>query len=267
VPDLPLDKLQPELTFEKFQFFLVLVVPGLVAIKCYDLFVPRSRNLANVLIEAVLYSLVNFTIFFWALLPLNAKGFAEAHTTCYVLAMFVLIGVTPCLLAFATYRFRTSKPAYSWLGLDHPHRTGWEHFMAKRQACYMLFHLKDGDKFGGFYGENSYAATYPEEPEVYVEKVYEVDEHGAFVKEIEGTLGTVVRLADIERVELLQIPPDPNQQPAAPTWWKRLFQLIMLPWWKRPVSVFMSRWPMPSARRTPKKTITLTSPTSTTKET
>ena len=101
VPELPTDKL-PDLTLDKFKFFLVLVVPGLVAIKVYDLFLPRRRNLANALIEAILYSLVNLAMFHWALIPINLGDFAEKHLTSYILLMIVLVGIAPAILAVLT---------------------------------------------------------------------------------------------------------------------------------------------------------------------
>lgn len=229
VPELPTDKL-PDLTLNKFKFFLVLVVPGLVAIKVYDLFLPRRRNLANALIEAILYSLVNLAVFHWALIPINLGDFAEKNLTSYILLMIGLVGIAPAILAVLTYKLRTSPFAYSTLGIDHPHRTAWEHFVLKRKRCFMIFHLKNGDFFGGYYGPDSYATTYPHEPEVYVEKVYEVGPEG-FVKEIEGTFGSVVRLADIERIEFLE--DTAASMPTPMRWWKQIWPWLGQQWIQR----------------------------------
>jgi hypothetical protein len=235
VPPLPLDKL----TLEQLQLFLVLVVPGLVSIKFYDVLLPQRRNLANVLIEAILFSLVNLGIFWWAIVPLNAKEFVETHIGWYILGMIVFSGITPMLLAWATYALRTSELAYSKLGLDHPHRTGWEHFITRRQPCYIIFHLKgsEKDRFAGYYGRNSYAASFPEDPEVYVERLHEVDEHGKLVGAIADSLGSVIRLADVERVEFLK-DPDYDYTPRLP-WWKRLWTwfLSWLFFWRKAAKV------------------------------
>ena len=52
----------------------------------------------------------------------------------------------------------------------------------------MRLKLKDGAWLGGFFGESSYAAGYPEEPQdLFLEETYAMNqEDGAFVKDGQG---------------------------------------------------------------------------------
>ena len=77
----------PDLTIEKLQILLLVVLPGFVAIKVYDLLCPPDkRDFAGSLGEAVIYSLLNLAIWSWAILPLNQEGFAKDHIVLYSFA-------------------------------------------------------------------------------------------------------------------------------------------------------------------------------------
>jgi hypothetical protein len=58
----------------------------------------------------------------------------------------------------------------------HPIPTAWDHAFGRRKENYfILFHLKSGVKFGGFYGKSSFVSTFPNEQEIYVEEVWQIE--------------------------------------------------------------------------------------------
>ncbi len=65
----------------------------------------------------------------------------------------------------------------------------------------MLFHLKNGQRIGGFFGRESYASSYPIEAEIYVENIWRVDESGRFAENVEGNAGMIIRYADCHLME------------------------------------------------------------------
>jgi|GEM_PF-4379649 len=115
----------------------------------------------------------------------------------------IVCAVSPTILASVWYRFRKSGWAHQKLGLDHPTPRGWEFFLTQAGCFFVLFHLKNGKMVGGFYGPKSYASTYPQEPEIYVQEVWRVDETGAFVQKVTDSLGLVIRQSEWERIEFL----------------------------------------------------------------
>jgi hypothetical protein len=204
----------PDLTIEKAQLFLLLVLPGFVAIKVYDLFVPpEKRDFASSLIDAICYSLINLAIWCWAVVPLNTQKVFETHPVLYALASTWLLVIAPALMSLGLYFLRLhwsevccwlkAKWAAGWI--EHPTTTAWNHFFHRRPPCFVLCHLKSGGRIGGVYHQGSYVAAYPQKPEIYLSQVWDVDEKGRFLNPVENTLGVIVRYEDCELLEFFKL--------------------------------------------------------------
>jgi hypothetical protein len=77
----------PDLTLERLQLFLLVVLPGIIAIKIYDLFYPpEKRDFGSSLLEAVAYGLINLAIWVLPVLYINQKGFADQHPVWYAIS-------------------------------------------------------------------------------------------------------------------------------------------------------------------------------------
>lgn len=200
----------PDLSIEKLAFFLFAVLPGFIAIQVYAMKCPGAkRDWANSLMEAVTYSLVNLTIWGWWVVPLVKTPFTEVAWVDLAAAVICVCFGSPILLALGWYWLRTTY-LHRRLRLDHPTPRGWDHFVKSNHEYWVLFHLKNGKLLGGYFGGDSYAATFPQEPEMYVEEIWRVNERGQFVEMVEGTLGGVIRLSECERVEFLKAKPEEN---------------------------------------------------------
>jgi hypothetical protein len=190
----------PELDLEKLQLFLVFIVPGFVALKVYDLLVPaEKRDPGASLIEIITYSLVNLVLMSWAIYLVSREGFAQTHRTCYFISVIGIAFFTPAILAVIVYKARVSKWVGRWI--LHPMPTAWDFYFGKRQQCWVLFHLKNGKMAGGFFGENSYASSFPHEPDLYVEQVWRIDEQGRFKEKIKETEGMIIKYDDCDMFE------------------------------------------------------------------
>lgn len=190
----------PDLTIERLQLFLVVVMPGIIAIKVYDLFYPpEKRDFGSSLLEAMAYGLINLAIWGVPLFQINQKAWMEQHLFEYALLSAGFLAISPALLAWGTVKLRNTRFVSSRLG--YLNKTAWDDFFKRQQECWILFHMKDGKMMGGYFGEKSYVSTFPQQPEIYVEEVWRVDDRGAFVEKVEGTLGMVIRQALCERLE------------------------------------------------------------------
>lgn len=69
-----------------------------------------------------------------------------------------------------------------------------------------MIHLKNGQMVGGFYGPDSYATSFPNHGDIYLEAVYRVDETGTFVEPIESTQGLLISRDEYSYIELLSVP-------------------------------------------------------------
>jgi hypothetical protein len=97
---------------------------------------------------------------------------------------------------------RNSALLAKW-GLVTPHPTAWDNFFARRETCWMIFHLKSGATIGGHYGIGSHASSFPNEADVYVSEAWRLDEHGRFTEQVDGTMGVLIRREDCELIEFL----------------------------------------------------------------
>ena len=191
----------PELSAGTIELFLFLIVPGFVGLKVYDLLMPGDqRNFADSIVELVSYSMINLGIMSW--LILWASGSWEAYPWRFYLAVVAVVFASPTALAIAWYNVH-GRLARRGLVLD-PMPTAWDHLFSKKRTLWVLVHLNNGKKFGGFYGKDSYATTYPTEESLYLEEVWRVDGNGRFKKRIERTSGMWVKGSECRIVEFFK---------------------------------------------------------------
>jgi hypothetical protein len=69
----------------------------------------------------------------------------------------------------------------------------------------MLIHIKNGRIIGGLYGPDSFASSYPEKEDVYLQETWKIDGKGKFLKKIADTKGLLINPNTIEYIELFNI--------------------------------------------------------------
>ena len=86
--------------------------------------------------------------------------------------------------------------------------TAWDHVFRDRGSCFVRARLKDGSWVGGWYGSRSYATSYPQPAELFLESAWRMNPDGSFDRRIGQTGGLLVRAADTDVLELLGPPTD-----------------------------------------------------------
>jgi hypothetical protein len=84
--------------------------------------------------------------------------------------------------------------------------SAWDYMFRHRGSCFVRVRLKDGTWVGGWYGSGSYATSYPEPAELFLESAWRMNPDGSFSHRITQTAGLHVRAADADVFELLQPP-------------------------------------------------------------
>lgn len=79
-------------------------------------------------------------------------------------------------------------------------------FFDQREPGFVLVHLTDGKLLGGYWGSNSYAGSFPNDGDIYLEAVYTIDEAGEFGDPIPNTRGVLLRKEQYFYVELFSVP-------------------------------------------------------------
>ncbi|GHU69701.1 hypothetical protein FACS189450_03000 [Spirochaetia bacterium] len=72
----------------------------------------------------------------------------------------------------------------------------------------MLIHMKNGQIIGGLYAYESASSSYPEEGDLYLQAVYEIDNAGKFIKPIDRTMGLLVNSSLVDYIELFKSLPE-----------------------------------------------------------
>jgi hypothetical protein len=150
------------------------------------------------------YSFVNYLICFALVSYVIDTPKDQWVTWRITLVCIVTCLISPAILAFSWYKLRSTF-LHRRFGMDHPTQRGWDFYIRRNSEFWVLFHLKNGKMVGGYFGERSYASTYPQEPELYVEEVWRVDYAGKFVEMVTDTNGAVIRQAEWERVEFFNV--------------------------------------------------------------
>jgi hypothetical protein len=183
-------------------WFVLLFVPGFISIKVYGLLVPTAeRNWGSSAVEAVSYGCINLAVFSWAAMIVARPGFFDSHP---VACSFILIGillVAPAIWPVVLLRLLRSRLIKNRV-LD-PIPTAWDSFFERRQPCWVLVHLKDGGKIAGLLGGNSYASSYPEKRDLYLEEVWQIGESGHLEQRVGGTLGLWIDCDAFRMLEFL----------------------------------------------------------------
>ena len=65
----------------------------------------------------------------------------------------------------------------------------------------MLIHLKNEKLIGGLYYSKSFASSYPEKQDLYIEEVWKINDNGEFQERIKGTKGILINYEIIEYIE------------------------------------------------------------------
>jgi hypothetical protein len=182
------------LTENTVQLIILFVAPGFISLKIWGLIHPSQKVLiSESLIEAIIFSSFNYIATIWLYYVLNESGFLWLYFLC-VLVLFPLLW--PILLkGILNIKFLKRK-TISLIPKS------WDYFFGKRKECFMLIHLKNKRIIGGLYGADSFASSYPEKEDVYLQEIWKIDENGGFIEKIPDSKGLLVNHDAIEYIEL-----------------------------------------------------------------
>ena len=192
---------------ESVVMLVFLVVPGFIFIRVIDALVPgRRQSFGKEIIDIGCWSFATLAVWFVpGLVLFESKDRLPYLVYHLLLGALVVLGVfaTPILLAYIVYKLE-GRGYLKSLGA-HPNPTSWDWFFSNRAGNYYVrFHRKEGKDLGGYFGENSFAASSPNAQQIYVEELWRVDEEGKFIEPIEGSEGAMVNREDCEFIEFFE---------------------------------------------------------------
>jgi hypothetical protein len=130
-------------------------------------------------------------------ISVEEPGYRKAST------WFALIFVGPALFGLLlglNAQFGLARRILQWCCLNPVHvmATAWDWKFSTMKEQWVLVVLKDGTKFGGFCGRNSFISSDSKERDLYIERVYDLDDQNNWHPRDNGVLIAAGEIRTIE---------------------------------------------------------------------
>jgi hypothetical protein len=164
----------------------------------------RALEWTNAVVQGLFYSAVNFALSL-PVLGILVFGYDPLqHPGRYLTAALLVFLVGPVLWPFVLVRIFKSKAVAQKIQIPYP--TAWDYFFDRREPAFLLVHLTDGSLIGGYWGGESYAGSFPNDGDVYIQAVYRVSDDGSFGEQVAGTRGVLLRKEQYSFIEIFDVP-------------------------------------------------------------
>lgn len=186
--------------------FIAVVFPGLISMHIYRMIMPTRRiDWGKSFQEGLFYGALNFGMCFPIIYLIHLKDFPNTHPVLYSIGVLVVILIAPVL--WPMLWLKIAKTRWYARRFQIPHPSAWDWFFDKREPVFVLVHLNDGTKIGGYYGSQSFASAFPDEGDLYLQKVLKTDQQsGEFTGYIDNTRGLLIRRDEYKMIELFAVP-------------------------------------------------------------
>ena len=180
------------------------VAPGFISLKIWGLINPSRKILiSESLIEAIIFSSFNYIFTIWLYLLLKKTSYVWIY---YLTVLLIFPSLLPKLL-----KLILNTKLFKDINISLIPKS-WDYFFSKNECCFMLIHLNNGGMIGGLYGTDSFASSYPEKEDIYLQEIWKIDTEGNFLEKITGSKGLLVNHDVIEYIELFNIPEGGNYE-------------------------------------------------------
>jgi hypothetical protein len=187
---------------DKSLLFITLVLPGFISIKVYELLIAtENRDYSKSIVEAVCYSSLNFFVLSWLILIISQDGYAGENPFKFWLSSFTVFIVTPILWPIIFLKISQFKVFKR--NLLSPNKQPWDSVFSKKEAMWVVVHLKDGEIIRGKYDEKSYASRYPSERQIYIEEVWKELDGKKFGAKVNRSKGILISQDEIKYIKLI----------------------------------------------------------------
>lgn len=168
-------------SIELFLLLLILLVPGIIIDFVRGQFVGRrTRSVSEASLNYIVVSLIYYSIALPVALWVTG-GIDRLINATWAWYPLWIIGpvIAGIALGWAGHRNVVWDSARRFgLNIVHPMPTAWDRRFSDLRGSWVVITLKDGRKVGGWMGQKSVASSDPENRDLYVEKIYEIDDAG-----------------------------------------------------------------------------------------
>lgn len=186
---------------DKLLLFLIFFIPGFISIKIYDLLIAgQRRDFSKSISEVIGYSALNFAALSWLIILIHSNNFYKNYLFWYFILIFLILFICP--ICWPILFIKLSSWSFFAKYIINPIAKPWDFVFSQKRVYWIIVHLKDGRNIGGIYGKQSCVSTYPEDEQIYLEKMWRLDENGKFVEPISKSAGMIILKDMILSIEL-----------------------------------------------------------------
>ena len=195
-------------TSEQLPLVVLLILPGFISTKVFDLLVPgEPRDAGRQVFEAMTYGLLNFGLWYVVLadvlIPLR-----DSRPWVFRLGVVGILVMSPIALAILANTVLRWRGLHRWV--RHPIPTAWDFYFWKREPGWVLIRLKRGLLLGGLLGPKSFASSHPNR-DLYIQEAWRLDANGQFVAPVPQSRGVLVSMDDCESLEFFAWSDQPRE--------------------------------------------------------
>ncbi len=178
---------------QKIQLFFIFTVPGMIALYVRAQFLDgRMPNLRDGLGAYVALSLIYHAVwftFFPSMYSVKAAYASGCEKAGWIFIEFIGPAIMGLISGVNVRRqwFRRLLAKFE-LSTIHPVASAWDWKFAGLRESWVLVILKDGTKWGGVLGGDSFISSTDVERDLYIEKVYFVRDDGHWEERTSGVL-------------------------------------------------------------------------------
>ena len=178
------------------------IVPGLIVLFVRSQFVTgripsHSATLLNYLTVSVIYYALALP-FVDIVMSIHEPGYPKA------LAWFTLVFAGPALLGLllgVNVQKNLFRRFLQWCRLNPVHvmPTAWDWKFSGMTYQWVLVTLKDGTRFAGFCGPESFMSSDPTERDIYIQWIYDIDDENKWSPR--GENGVLIAAGEVQTIE------------------------------------------------------------------
>lgn len=170
-------------SLENVYLVLMFIVPGLVAMFCRAQFLTgRVPPQAEAILPSLALSFIYYALVFPIidLVPVP-KGKSVFGVMAWIGLLFIGPAAFGAVLGIGTQKGwgrNLLRWLLRWPGVNTVHQmpTAWDWKFNQMRPEWVLVTLKDGTKFGGWFGKGSFAASDGKDHDLYVQQVFDLDD-------------------------------------------------------------------------------------------
>lgn len=190
--------------WETIVYTCIFLLPGFIIKELIDSIVPpKGYNEIKFIFICIIYSIINLALWIWLdiiifeKLKSNIVPFYIVLSSSNIVTSIVtgtVIGLIKHFeLPIKIFRLFRIK-------MNHPIPTAWDYIFNKKEECFVTVRLKSGNTVSGNFFCNSFASSEATERDLYLEKIYDVDDNNIW-NDVPRSLGMYISKDEIETIE------------------------------------------------------------------